>query len=140
MKVNYYMPMRYNKTTSQYEMELYSNVANNVFMDIEATETVKTKLDTLNSTIEGINHGTFETGLVTVTTSEQWPFNTATTTVSLVKVRKNVNYIAIATLEDGYTCGNINIKSKLVNGFKIEVENCPPTGVKVKYIVYGGMK
>lgn len=83
---------------------------------------------------------TVETGVITLTNSQKFPFNNSIKTVALAKVRNTTNYIVEYAIEEysGGIPGDIVVSSKAVNGFKLEFDGSA-TSVKIKYIVKGGM-
>lgn len=80
-----------------------------------------------------------ETGTVTLTNSQPFPFNDSQVTVPLVTERANQNYIVDYEVTAAVgNVGDIIVSAKLVNGFKIE-HTGSATSVTVKYQVLGGM-
>lgn len=80
-----------------------------------------------------------EVGTVTLTNSEEYPFNNSTETVALKQPRGNLDYRVIveAVAEDTGAVGEIRITDKQVNGFKISHTGSAKR-VNVKYVVEGG--
>ena len=56
---------------------------------------------------------------------ETYPFNTEKVTVALKDARNTLNYIVLAFCDNLQQGRAIRIKDKQLNGFKIEVEDCP---------------
>ncbi len=81
----------------------------------------------------------FETGTVNISSNESYPFNKESVTVAMKKARNTLDYIVIAFCDDLQQGRAIRIKDKQLNGFKIEVEDCPKTPVTIKYFILGGM-
>ena len=81
-----------------------------------------------------------ETGTVTLTNSQTFPFNNSKKSVALANVRDNLNYIVVVvskTANDGSNIGEIEISERQVNGFKIEHTGSSKS-VTVVYAVIGG--
>ena len=78
-------------------------------------------------------------GSVTLSNSQQFPFNNSQVTVPISVERENQNYIVDCevTASTG-NVGDIIVSSKLVNGFKLEFTGSA-TSVTIKYQVLGGM-
>lgn len=81
----------------------------------------------------------FEIGTAKVSSEESYPFNKESVTVAMEKARNTLDYIVIAFCDDLQQGRAIRIKDKQLNGFKIEVEDCPKTPVTIKYFILGGM-
>ena len=81
----------------------------------------------------------FETGTAKISSNENYPFNKESVTVAMGKARNTLDYIVIAFCDDLQQGRAIRIKDKQLNGFKIEVEDCPKTPVTIKYFILGGM-
>ena len=81
----------------------------------------------------------FETGTVKISSNESYPFNKESVTVAMDKARNTLDYIVIAFCDDLQQGRGIRIKDKQLNGFKIEVEDCPKTPVTIKYFILGAM-
>lgn len=80
----------------------------------------------------------FETGSVAVKSNETYPFNTEKVTVALKDKRNTLDYVVLAFCDNLQQGRAIRIKDKQLNGFKIEVEDCPKEPVTIKYFVFGG--
>jgi len=80
----------------------------------------------------------FEIGEVQVSTTEDYPFNTQSVTVSMEKARNTLNYLAIPYCDNLVQGREIRIKDKQLNGFKVEVEDCPKQPITIKYFIIGG--
>lgn len=83
-----------------------------------------------------------ETGeaiILTLTNSEQYPFNNSVKTVALKNARNHLNYtVSAEVMEYGGGCvGNIEVTEKLANGFKI-AHTGSAKEVKLKVFVKGG--
>lgn len=87
-------------------------------------------------TLENLNG---EVGTVTLTNTEEYPFNNSVETVALKQPRGNLDYRVIveAEAEDTGAVGEIRITDKQVNGFKISHTGSAKR-VNVKYVVEGG--
>lgn len=80
-----------------------------------------------------------ETGNITLTNSQAFPFNDSQVTVPLVAERDNQNYLVDYEVTAAVgNVGDIIVSAKLVNGFKIEYTGSA-SSVTVKYQVLGGM-
>ena len=79
-----------------------------------------------------------ETGTVTLTNSEEFPFNDSKTTVALVTAQASVYYL-VDTEVTAYNgnVGEIVVSDRMTNGFAI-AHTGSATSVTVKYIVIGG--
>ena len=80
-----------------------------------------------------------EIGTQKISSKESYPFNRETVTVAMQQARNTLDYIVIAFCDDLQQGRAIRIKDKQLNGFKIEVEDCPKTPVTIKYFILGGM-
>lgn len=80
-----------------------------------------------------------ETGTVTLTNNQEFPFNNSIVTVPLMITRDNLNYIVevIKVEETGGPAGEIEISERQVNGFKMAFTGSA-SSVKVTYAVIGG--
>lgn len=81
----------------------------------------------------------FEIGSIAVQSAEDYPFNTASVTVAMKEARNTLDYVVMAFCDDLQQGRAIRIKDKQLNGFKIEVEDCPKKPVTIKYFILGGM-
>lgn len=81
----------------------------------------------------------FETGTAEISSNENYPFNKESVTVAMDKARNTLDYIVIAFCDDLQQGRAIRIRDKQLNGFKIEVEDCPKTPITIKYFILGGM-
>ena len=79
-------------------------------------------------------------GTVTLTNSQDYPFNNSIQTVAIANTRDNMDYVIdwVVTASSGRNVGDILISDKLLNGFKIEFTGSA-TSVTIKYLVVGGM-
>lgn len=81
----------------------------------------------------------FEVGSAQISSNEEYPFNTENVTVAMETARNTLDYVVIAFCDNLQQGRAIRIKDKQLNGFKIEVEDCPKTPVTIKYFILGGM-
>jgi hypothetical protein len=81
----------------------------------------------------------FEIGETSIKSSEDYPFNKESVTVAIKEKRNTLDYIVIAFCDNVQQGRAIRIKDKQLNGFKIEVEDCPKEPVTIKYFILGGM-
>lgn len=80
-----------------------------------------------------------EIGQVTLTNSQEYPFNNSDKTVSLLKARDTLNYrVDVEIMSAVGFAGDIEVYDKQLNGFKIKFTGSA-SSVTVKYIVQGGM-
>lgn len=79
-----------------------------------------------------------EVGVVTLTNSEEFPFNNSSVSVALTNERDNLNYLVeIVKVEPTGNPGEIEVTDRQVNGFKIGFTGSA-SSVKVTYSVIGG--
>lgn len=80
-----------------------------------------------------------ETGTVTLTNTQQFPFNNSIVTVPLTVTRENLNYVVevIKVEPSGGPAGEIDVSERQVNGFKMAFTGSA-SSVKVTYAVIGG--
>ena len=80
-----------------------------------------------------------ETGTVTLTNTQQFPFNNSIVTVPLTVTRENLNYVVevIKVEPSGGPAGEIDVSERQVNGFKMAFTGSA-SSVKVIYAVIGG--
>lgn len=80
-----------------------------------------------------------ETGTVTLTNTERYPFNNSQKTVALTNRRENTNYVIeiLSVAGTGGCVGDIVCTDRLVNGFKI-AHTGSAKSVTVTYAVIGG--
>jgi len=80
-----------------------------------------------------------ETMEVTLTNTQEYPFNNSVKTVALSKQRNHMDYTVLTEVQDysGGFVGDILITEKLKNGFKIQYTGSAAS-VKVKIYVKGG--
>jgi hypothetical protein len=102
-----------------------------IMADILAVQMLQVQRDLANTYAE--------VGSVTVSTSENYPFNTASATVALKTARNTLDYIVIPYCNETTQGRAIRIKDRQLNGFKVEVEDCPKKGIEIKYFILGGM-
>lgn len=83
-------------------------------------------------------HG--ESGLLTLTNTNKYPFPSSGITVSISKLRSSMDYkvdIEIKTYSGGFV-EEIEVYDKQLNGFKIRFKGSA-TSVQIKYLVTGGL-
>ncbi len=80
----------------------------------------------------------FEVGSVSISTTEDYPFNTQSVTVAMRTPRNTLDYVVMPFCDDPTQGRAIRIKDRQLNGFKIEVTDCPKKAITVKYFVFGG--
>ena len=86
--------------------------------------------------LEGVKGLTID---VTLTNSQEYPFNNSKATVSLPALRNTKDYYVIPeTLEANGEVGEYEVSEKLLNGFKLEYSGSA-ISVKVRCHVIGGM-
>ena len=79
-----------------------------------------------------------ETGTVTLTNTEEFPFNNSVASVALTNTRDNLNYLVeIIEVTAVGNAGEIDISDRQVNGFKMAFTGSA-SSVTVKYSVTGG--
>lgn len=79
-----------------------------------------------------------EVGVVTLTNTEEFPFNNSAVSVALTNERDNLNYLVeIVKVEPVGNPGEIEVTDRQVNGFKIGFTGSA-SSVKVTYSVIGG--
>ena len=80
-----------------------------------------------------------ETGAVTLTNTQAFPFNDSIVTVPLTVTRDNLNYIVevIKVEPTGGPAGEIDVSERQTNGFKMAFTGSA-SSVKVTYAVIGG--
>ena len=79
-----------------------------------------------------------ETGTVTLTNSQGFPFNNSKVSVPLTNRRDNLNYIVVIVSVTGTgNIGEVEVSERLVNGFKIEFTGSAQSAA-VTYAVIGG--
>lgn len=80
-----------------------------------------------------------ETRTVTLTNTQEYPFNNSVKTVSLSQVRNHLDYTVTAEIMEysGGFPGEITISAKLQNGFKVAFDGSAKS-VTVKLYVKGG--
>lgn len=79
-----------------------------------------------------------ETGSVTLTNSQEFPFNNSKRTVALQTAQANADYLVVTEIMD-FTgnVGDIVITDKMTNGFAIQ-HTGSASSVEVDYFVIGG--
>ena len=79
-----------------------------------------------------------ETGTVTLTNNQQFPFNNSKVSVPLSNTRDNLNYVVVIVSATGSgNIGEVEVSERLVNGFKLEFTGSSKS-VSVVYAVIGG--
>ena len=86
------------------------------------------------------DHDTIESGTVTLTNTLKFPFNNSKKSVSLSTTRKSTNYVVLTEVTS-FTgnVGDIEVTTKLVNGFQIAYSGSASTAT-IKYVVIGGFE
>jgi hypothetical protein len=80
-----------------------------------------------------------ETGQITLTNSETFPFNNSVQTIAMEKQRDALDYrVSVEVISSDGVVGDIIISDKQLNGFKIEYTGSA-TSATIKYYVQGGM-
>lgn len=118
------------------------NASNFNIMDIAAFEAMLIGNENTRMLIQTIRDLEGVKGLmidVTLTNSQEYPFNNSKTTVSLPALRNTKDYYVIPeTLEASGEVGEYEVSEKLLNGFKLAFSGSA-TSVKVRCHVIGGM-
>ena len=79
-----------------------------------------------------------ETGTVTLTNSQEFPFNNSLKTVALVTAQANSDYLVDVEVDEANgNVGEVIVSSRMTNGFAIEFTGSA-TSVSVNYFVIGG--
>lgn len=79
-----------------------------------------------------------ETGTVTLTNSQEFPFNNSRKTVALVTAQANSDYLVDVEVDEANgNVGEVIVSSRMTNGFAIEFTGSA-TSVTVNYFVIGG--
>ncbi len=79
-----------------------------------------------------------ETGTVTLTNSQEFPFNNSRKTVALVTAQANSDYLVDVEVDEANgNVGEVIVSSRMTNGFAIE-HTGSATSVSVNYFVIGG--
>lgn len=118
------------------------NASNFIIMDVAAfeamligNENTRMLMQTMRD-LEGMKGLTID---VTLTNSQEYPFNNSKATVSLSVLRNTNDYFVIPeTLEANGEVGEYDVSDKLLNGFKLAFTGSA-TSVKVRCHVIGGM-
>ncbi|EMT38148.1 hypothetical protein TthWC1_2354 [Thermoanaerobacter thermohydrosulfuricus WC1] len=114
-----------------------NNIENGIFEDREAFF-VLTQQMMQHKRLLADQEGEVQT--INLTNSLSYPFNNSLATVSLSKTRNTLNYrvfVEVQSVTGGFL-GNIVIKDKALNGFKIGYDGSA-TAVTLKIWVIGGM-
>lgn len=86
------------------------------------------------------NHYVIESGTVSLTNSEAFPFNNSQTSVSLSQTRNPASYIVLTEVTTfSGNVGEVVISDRLSNGFKIAYTGSA-SGATIKYTVVGGFE
>lgn len=80
-----------------------------------------------------------EIGTVEVTSSEEYPFNTERVTIAMGNTKNTLDYMVFTYCDDLEQGRAIRVRDKQLNGFKLEIDDCPKKPVKIKYYIMGGM-
>lgn len=79
-----------------------------------------------------------ESGSVTLTNTQAFPFNDSPKTVALTTRRESTNYVVLTEIGDFVgNVGEIEISDRLTNGFKV-AHTGSASSVTINYIVIGG--
>lgn len=80
-----------------------------------------------------------EIGQITLTNTEQFPFNNSIRTIALSKNRDTIDYrVTIEVISKNQNIGDIIISDKQLNGFKLNFTGSAKS-VTIKYYIQGGM-
>jgi hypothetical protein len=119
----------------------FNNLENGVYDAHAATALLVNALRQAGWRIEDLEKATVqETGTVTLTNSQSFPFNNSIVTVPLTNVRDNLYYIVeiISVVPaGGGNAGEIVVSERQVNGFKMAFTGSA-SSVAVTYAVIGG--
>lgn len=79
-----------------------------------------------------------EVGTVSLTNTQQFPFNSSKKSVALANRRDNLNYIVVIVAVTGSgNIGEVEVTDRLVNGFKLNYTGSAPSAA-ITYAVIGG--
>ena len=79
-----------------------------------------------------------ETGTVTLTNNQEFPFNNSKRTVALQTAQDNTDYLVVTEIaEFTGNVGDIEVTEKMTNGFAIQ-HTGSASSVEVDYFVIGG--
>ena len=119
----------------------FNNLENGVYDAHAATALLVNALRQAGWRIEDLEKATVqETGTVTLTNSQSFPFNNSIVTVPLTNVRDNLYYVVeiISVVPaGGGNAGEIVVSERQVNGFKMAFTGSA-SSVAVTYAVIGG--
>ncbi len=119
----------------------FNNLENGVYDAHAATALLVNALRQAGWRIEALEKATVqETGTVTLTNSQSFPFNNSIKTVPLANVRDNLYYVVeiISVVPaGGGNAGEIVVSERQVNGFKMAFTGSA-SSVAVTYAVIGG--
>lgn len=91
---------------------------------------------TLNAQMQRLR--VVETGTVTLTNSQEFPFNNSKRTVALQTAQANTDYLVVVDIgEFTGNVGDIVVTDKMTNGFAIQ-HTGSASSVEVDYFVIGG--
>lgn len=80
-----------------------------------------------------------EIGQITLTNTEQFPFNNSIRTIALSKNRDTIDYrVTVEVISKNQNIGDIIISDKQLNGFKLNFTGSAKS-VTIKYYIQGGM-
>lgn len=85
-----------------------------------------------------LDNAIFEIGTITLTNSQQYPFNNSQVTVNLRKPRNTLDYTVLVEF-NAVNVGDVIVSGKQLNGFKLEYTGSAAS-VTFKYYVRGGMQ
>lgn len=107
----------------------------------QSTETVAVIMQQFRQNERLLNYNVPEVGQTTLTNSQTYPFNNSQKTVDIKTVRNTLDYdvtVDVIAPADKRNVGEILIKDKQVNGFKIEYTGSA-SSITVKYFIRGGL-
>ena len=106
-----------------------------------STETATVILQQMRQNERLLDYNVPEVGTVTLTNNQAYPFNNSQQTVAIKKTRNTLDYdvtVDVTSLPNRRIVGDILIRDKQTNGFKIEYTGSAPS-VTVKYFIRGGL-
>jgi len=110
----------------------FNNMENGIYAAHEELVSQDARITNLES------YANPETGVVTLTNTEEFPFNNSAVSVPLTNERDNMNYIVeVIKVEPTGNPGEIEVSDRQVNGFKLAFTGSA-SSVKVTYAVIGG--
>lgn len=115
-----------------------NNQENGIFGSVETAAVI---LQQFRQNERLLNYNVPEVGETILTNTQTYPFNNSQKTVDIKTVRNTLDYdvtVDVITPADKRNVGEILIKDKQVNGFKIEYTGSAAS-VTVKYFIRGGL-